>query len=285
MRRPLVSLVLALSVAAGAPVTAHAEEPLTEARNLYQRGTAKFETADYAGAIELWTDAYAMVPATPETVEVKVLILYNLATAHEKAFEVDGEPSHLRQSLILLDGFEGSLEAVYDDAEAIASERARIDERRAAVKAQLAAIEEKGGGDDKPPVDEPPTKPPVDEPPPEAPPAKPSRGLTIAGAALMGAGGAALGLMTAGLVMSSKANDISDLLPDQVDERRQRFERGRLGETLAIAGGAAAGGLLITGAILLGVGASRARKGGKEQARLAPAPGPGILGFGISGRF
>ncbi|MBK8266627.1 MAG: hypothetical protein IPK80_35545 [Nannocystis sp.] len=263
----ILRALLSISLALSAPATANAEEPLTEARALYQRGITKFETADYAGAIELWTDAYARVPATPETVEVKILILYNLATAHEMAFEVDGEPSHLRQSLILLDGFEGSLEAAYDDPEAIASERARIDERRAAITAKLAAGGDKAPADDKAPTDD------------------KARGLTIAGATLLGLGGAGLALMTAGLVMSASANDISDLQPSQIDERTERFQRGRLGETLGIAGAAAAGGLLITGAILLTVGAARARKAGDGRARWGASAGPGLVGLGLRARF
>ena len=273
VRRVVCSLCLFALPVASFPSAARAADPLAEAQDRYERGAAKFETADYEGAIALWTDAYSMVPATPENTEIKVLLLYNLATAREKAFEVDGKVSHLRQALILLDGFASSVTALYGEGEEGKAEAARVAERRAAILARIEAAEGRPG--------EGPGEGPAGPDPAEVE-ARRGRTLTIAGAALLGAGGLALGLMGAGLGMGAAANDVSGLDPDDVSGRRDQFERGRLGNTLAIAGGAAAGPLVIVGAALLGVGMKKSRR---AQAAAAPALGRGFVGVSVRGRF
>ncbi|MCA9660268.1 MAG: hypothetical protein KC486_18135, partial [Myxococcales bacterium] len=287
------ALALALGVAA-APLSVGADEPadpLVEARDLYERGTAKFETADYAGAIELWTDAYARVPATAELSEVKTLILYNLATAREKAYEVDGDLAHLRKALILLDGFLESVDTIYADPEVAAKERAEAESRRAAIEARIKEAEEaKAAGEASEPAEKPgggeaivvapwPTQ--ADAGPP------PGRGLVLGGAVLLGLGGASLGVMTTGMILGVRANDIDALDPDNFADRREQFDRGRLGNTLAIAGGAAAGVTLISGAVLLAIGLKKQRAAAKEEtsARVAPLLGPGLAGLSVGGRF
>lgn len=270
---------LVAAVAAGAlfftslPALAEeAADPIEEARSRYERGAAKFETADYEGAIELWTDAYSMVPATPENTEIKVLILYNLATAREKAFEVDGEISHLKQALILLDGFASSVPSLYGEGAEGKAELERVDERRAAIRSRIEEAEAKAQGPAQGPTAA------------DGDGGRRGKGLTIAGAAILGVGGLSLGMMTAGLVMGSSANDVSALDPDDVVGRREQFQRGRLGNTLAIAGGAAAAPLVIVGAVLLGVGLRRSRSAGAGAAAV-PLLGPGMAGVGVVGRF
>jgi tetratricopeptide (TPR) repeat protein len=292
MVRASLALALALSVAA-APLSVGAEEaadPLVEARDLYERGTAKFETADYAGAIALWTDAYARVPATAELSEVKTLILYNLATARERAYEVDGDLGQLRKALILLDGFLESVDTIYADPEVAAKERAEAESRRAAIEARITAAEEaEAAGEVVEPAEKPSAEAIVVAPWPTLPDAgpPPGRGLVLGGAALLGLGGASLGLMTTGVILGVRANDIDALDPENFADRREQFERGRLGNTLAIAGGAAAGVTLIGGAVLLALGLKKQRAAAKEQssAIVAPLLGPGLAGLRIGGRF
>ncbi|MEZ4382241.1 MAG: hypothetical protein R3A79_12895 [Nannocystaceae bacterium] len=290
VRAPL-ALVVALSVAA-APLGARADEPdpLVEARDLYERGTAKFETADYVGAITLWTDAYGRVPASAELREVKTLILYNLATAREKAFEVDGDLAHLRQALILLDNFLESVDAIYPDAEEAAKERAEAQERRAAIESRIKEAEAAAEAGDAPvapagAAGEPIVVAPWPTPPDTGPP--PGRAMVIGGAVLIGMGGASLGMMTAGMVVGAQANDIDSLDPNNFNDRREQFDRGRLGNTLAIAGGAAAGVTIVSGAVLLALGLRKQRAAAKASAsaQLAPMLGPGIAGVRVGGRF
>lgn len=277
-------------VALAAPTTGPTAEadPLADAQRLYDRGKAKFETADYADAIELWTEAYAIVPETPESSQIKVLLLYNIATAREKQFEVSRDPAELRKATILLQSFEEGIPALYGEGPEAVAERAKVQERRAAIEVRLREAEAaQGGGEDDDTGAEPlpPTEPttPIDDGG-EAP-ARGGRGLVIGGAVAAGLGVGGLGLMAAGLGMGARANDISDLEPDDVDGRRERFDRGRTGNVLAIAGGVAGGVLLVTGAVLLGIGVPRLAAGKRGAVALLPAPLRSGTGLVLSGRF
>ncbi|MCA8925532.1 MAG: hypothetical protein KDD82_27235, partial [Planctomycetes bacterium] len=96
------------------------------------------------------------MPATAELSEVKTLILYNLATAREKAYEVDGDLAHLRKALILLDGFLESVDTIYADPEVAAKERAEAESRRAAIEARIKEAEEaKAAGEASEPAEKP----------------------------------------------------------------------------------------------------------------------------------
>ena len=82
---------------------ARRQTPLEEARDLYKKGKAQYETFDYAGAIETWTAAYALVPE--DSLQVKIEISYNLASAHEQAYALDGDRQHLQQAKLLLETY------------------------------------------------------------------------------------------------------------------------------------------------------------------------------------
>lgn len=265
-------------------------DPLTDAQRLYDRGKAKFETADYADAIELWTEAYAIVPETPESNQIKVLLIYNIATAREKQFEVSRDPAELRQATILLQSFEDSIAALYGEGPEAEAERAKVRERRAAIEVRLreaeAAQAAQAREDDGKAEGTEPTTPPEPTTPDDGGVApRGGRGLVIGGAVAAGLGVGGLGLMAAGLGMGARANDIADLEPSDIDGRRDRFDRGRTGNTLAIAGGVAGGVLLVTGAVLLGIGVPRMKAGKRGTVALVPAPLRGGPGFVLHGRF
>src|SRR5690349_15875727 len=93
-RRRLAALATCMSLASAPLVpevawAAPAENPNAEAEAMFRKGQAKYETADFNGAIDLWTEAYALVESTPETASIKALLLFNLAQAHVKAYELD----------------------------------------------------------------------------------------------------------------------------------------------------------------------------------------------------
>lgn len=281
------------------PVPAEAGDPLTTAQQLYDRGRAKFETADYRAAIELWTEAYATVPDTPQGNQVKVLLIYNLATAREKAFDVSRDPGELRQAQILLRNFEQSIVALYGEGEEAEAERVKVQERIAALDGRLAEHEAaraedededdgedqaQGDGDGEDQADDSSqapapsaTEPVADQPVPGR------RGLVIAGSAVALLGAVGLGVMAGGIGMGARANDLSRLEPDDLEGRRAQFERGRAGNMIAIIGGAAGGALLVSGAVLLGLGL---RRGSSERAvAVHPAVGAGRAGLVLQGRF
>jgi hypothetical protein len=228
-----------------------------------------------------------MVPDGAEGNQVKVLLIYNIATAREKQFDVSRDPAELRQAAILLRNFEESIPALYGDGAEAEAERAKVQERLAAFEQRLreheAAQADAGEGGSTTTEPDPGTGTQPDDggdgggsPPPGA------RGLVIGGAVAAGLGVGGLALMGAGLGMGARANDLSGLDPSDIDGRRARFDRGRTGNTLAVVGAAAGGVLLVTGAVLLGLGLRRSRA---ANVAIAPVPARGGTALVLHGRF
>ncbi|MEX1368084.1 MAG: hypothetical protein AB1Z98_33450 [Nannocystaceae bacterium] len=261
-----------------------ADDPLAEAQALYERGRAKFETADYSAAIELWSDAYALVPDDASGGQIKTLLLYNIATARERAFEVSRDPAQLRQARILMEDFEQGIDELYGEGPEAEAERRRVHEKIAALDERIAEHEQttSSGSDtaEQPEPEPSAVDPGTDEPATDAP----GRGLVIGGAVSLSLGAAGLGMMAAGLGLGSGANDISDLDPNDIAARRDRFDRGRTGNALAIAGGVTAGVLVVTGSVLLALGLRRNRNEASAVA-LQPSVGPQGAGLVLRGRF
>ncbi len=285
----VLSLVVALPVSA-APPSSEASEPaeppsddVAAAETLHLRGQAKYETADYAGAIELWTEAYASITPVPENAGIKAALIFNLAQAHVKAFELDEDPIHLKQARALLDSYAANLEQLYEDEAARTEEQAKVDERLAEIQAKIDALA----------AAEPEPAPDVVTPEPPAPQAdgKPGRGLIIGGSVITGVGALFFGAAVIGGVVGAGANDISDLEPSQLDEREDRFRTGTIGNAMMTTGIVIAAVLVPTGAALLGVGVARNRKAGagaRARARvptLAPSFAKGSVGVVLGGRF
>jgi len=256
-----------------------------EAEAMFRKGQAKYETADYSGAIELWTEAYALVDSTPETASIKALLLYNLAQAHVKAYELDEDDIHLKQAQQLLTSFRANLSLLYEDPAQLEEETKKVDERLAEIEQMLA--------DSKPPEEEPPPKdeppPPVVEPEPEPQGddkgRKPRTGksLMIEGGIFLGGGVAFGAIAIVGAVMGSGANDISDLDPNDLTARENQFSTGRTGNILLIVGSVGAGLMIPIGAALIGVGGKKHKQENRTTAlRLGPNFGGGLT---ISGRF
>jgi tetratricopeptide (TPR) repeat protein len=285
----------AVALAATAVAAPGESSSNAEAETMFRRGQAKYETADYNGAIELWTEAYALVESTPETASIKALLLYNLAQAHVKAYELDEDAVHLKQAQQLLQSFRNNLSLLYEDKAQLDEETKKVDERLAEIETMLAASKPPEPEDE--PADEPPA-PEVVEPEPQPAPedagdARPGKPLIIAGGVLLGLGVGAGVISIVGAVLGSGANDIADLDPADLTAREQQFGTGRTGNALAIAGAVGAGLLLPIGGALIGVGAKRNGKAKSttallQRTRLGASFG-GAWGNGggltISGRF
>ncbi len=293
---PRSSLALALASlftltlprhAIAAPAAGEAEpapSPIEQAEAKFRAGQTKYETADYDAAIELWTEAYGLVESSPETAAIKALLIFNLAQAHVKAFELHEDTLHLKKARALLESYRASLELLYADEAARADEAAKIDATLADIAAKLDAAEQAEAEPEPAPA---PPPPQVDAPPSNPSPGNPllfaGIGVTVLGVAM---GGVGLGL---GAAWASGANDVSGLDASDLDAREQQFARGRRGNTLMIAGGVIAGVLIPTGAALLAIGAKRnadARR--SRQARvpqLVPSFGPRGGGLMLTGRF
>jgi hypothetical protein len=294
-RRPLVCLGLALGLSvatlpepvfAGPAAKASEDPALTRAKELYQRGKGQFDTANYATAIELWTEAYTALPDTPENARVKALLIYNIASARAKAFEIDQDITHLRQARVLLQSYADAIPQLYGETEEGLEELQKVESRIASLDDTIAAAEIED------PTPAPTAADPVERPtavegpdglaPVTPPPDPTSRGMVAAGATLVALGGASLGVMIAGLVVGDAANDIDDLDPNDNVARRIQFDRGRQGNVMAIAGGVIGGAFVIAGGVLIGLGRRRATRG---PTALRPAVGPTFAGMQLRGRF
>lgn len=299
LTRFATALICASSICVGpraalaAPAEADAEradaeaEPApaqpSQAEALYRRGQAKYETADYAGAIELWTEAYALVDATPENAAIKALLLYNLAQAHVKAHELDEDPIHLKQALQLLENFKLSVNLLYEDEAAQAEELARVEGKIAEVEAKIAALEQEEPEPEPDPEPPPPSVGPVDQGPVDTP--RPGTPLIAAGAAVGGIGLVFGVVGVVGAVMGAQANDVDALDPLDVESREDQFRRGRTGNALAFAGAILGGVLLPTGVALIAVGVTRNKRAASARVSVSPALSPQHAGLTLVGRF
>ena len=259
-----------------APASAPQESP----EAIFRRGQAKYETADYNGAIELWTEAYGLLPSTPENAAIKALLIYNLAQAHVKAFELDDDAIHLKQAQQLLTSFRASLEGLYEDEAEREQEQLVVDGKLAELEARLAELEAESNSRPVPPpaVDR---KMPI---PPDPAQQRRQRALIISGGTLTGLGVVGGVIAITGGVMASQANDLSDVAAFDLEAREAQFARGRTGNALLIAGSVAAGVLVPTGVALLAVGL-RGRARARRGLALLPRFGPEGAGLSLRGRF
>ncbi|MBL8944151.1 MAG: hypothetical protein JNK45_13425, partial [Myxococcales bacterium] len=124
-----------------------ADDPFERARGLYQQGEARFATADFIGAIELWTEAFSSVPDSTDAARIKALLIYNIATARERAYEVTGDLTHLRQAKVLMVGYAESIPALFGDTPEAEVERGKITERLNAITAQIEAADRRKARD------------------------------------------------------------------------------------------------------------------------------------------
>jgi hypothetical protein len=250
-----------------------AEDPeLLRARELYEEGEARFATADYFAAIELWTKAFTSVPDTADSARIQAALIYNIATAREKAFEVSGDLTHLRQAKLLMEDYAASIPALYGDGPEADAERGRITGRLNIIVRRIEEVErerEKSRPDRGPDRSD------------DRAAAKRSRAMIASGSTFLVLGAGALGMMTGGLVMGANANDISDIEEDDIDQRREQFDKGRTGNALAISGGVLGGVFALTGAVLVGLGATQRPR----NVAVAPSFGPRSVALSLSAKF
>lgn len=142
-----------------AAVLAPDDDPaVAEARTLYEEGKAKFDTFDYEGAVDLWTKAFAKLPESEAA--VRNAMVYNIATAQEKAYELDKDVQHLRQAVLLLEQYVKNYKVLYKRTDETKAEVDKAEARIATLKERIARAER--GEDTTAP-------PPTGTPPPGTP--------------------------------------------------------------------------------------------------------------------
>lgn len=287
MKRAL-SAVFALSVAL-APIMAQAQDPGAEGpdpQELFQEGKNLYETADYDGAIEKWTKAYGLVEDTAQNAEIKTALLYNIAGAHSEAYEIDGDITHLNKAKVLLQRFSDNIEQLYE-GDQVEAEKVKIQDKLDEIQAKL--------DENKAAEPAPPEPGPQPEPGPEPEPAqpvdnfKPAKPMLIAGGVLLGLGVVGVGLGIMGGVRGMALNndfteeELEGATSEDLADRRTKLAQGTTSNILAGLGYGVGIPAAITGAVLLGIGASRKAKNERLEVSGTFGPGGGLVTLG--GRF
>lgn len=296
--------ILTLALAVPPPV-AHAapagDATLEKVGALVQDGQTRFDTADYAGAIELWTQAYAALPEDPSYSKRRNVLAYQIARACAEAYTLDpGQILYLRKAERLFDNYlktidpsdQGTITRVEatlaelrekiraaeaedtraadtarDQAEAAAAaDRKQRDEQEAAARRERDARRQRRAERE----------------------ATRARRLVITGAAVTGSGAVLLGVMAYGLAWGARvdrdgARAVTDGVTDPGrfhDLRDQGFTANRLATATAAIGGT----LVLVGVGLL-VGGVVGQRRARRQLGLAPTWHPGGAGVGLSGSF
>ena len=258
MKAGLLSILLFVSTPpeaeADAPDTetqAPADEPepqLEAARALFLDGVARYSAADYEGAIESWVKAYTDVPARYEYRQVRAELVYNIATAHGKWFDIDQDIKHLRSARRSLENFIQEIPAIYSEAEVALEQtkaqrllddldrriKAAEDEARLAEQARLAALR------------------PKFDAVADARERKRNRGLIAAGATLSGLAVASAGIVAAGGIMARRAEDEVGGLETEAElpARQDQIQRGNTGNTLMVVGTVVGAISVVAGALV-----------------------------------
>ena len=219
---------------------------LAKIGDLVQEGQTRFETADYPGAIDLWTQAYSGLPAESAYAVQRGLLVYQIAQAYVEAYSLDPDLIYLRKAERLFTTYLETLREA--DVETTAEVRATIAELQRTIEATVAAAEEEeaAAAATAPPATpeaEAPAPAPVDAPP--APDPRAGRGLRIAGGVLIGLGGAGLGLMTYSLAWGARidARGEAAVAAGEPDPEvfRELLRDGTLANKMALGSGIAAG--------------------------------------------
>ncbi|WP_052553055.1 hypothetical protein [Enhygromyxa salina] len=291
----VVSLALAL-----APIGAHAapaggdedelaEDPsaqaLDEARQLFDAGVTRYSAAEYGEAVSFWLEAYDLIPPSYENRQIKAELIYNVARAQQKWFEIDKDVQHLRQSREILRRYLGEVDELYGDQAVI--EREKIDEQIAEIDEQIAAWEAEQARREAELAER--MRPKFDEEA-DAREARRNKAMIGAGAGLTALGFGGVGLLVTGIVLAGGAQARVGELPLEADilAREAAISRGETGNALMITGSLVAGVFLAAGLPLLAVGGAAEKK---RKARRAELSGIGVgvfrggLGVSLGGRF
>lgn len=117
--------------ATAAPTPAPAPDPdRVEAQRLFDRGSDAYNLGNFEAAIESFERAYELTQANA--------LLYNIAQAYTKLFEVDRDPARLRKAKVMFLNFAKIAEATQGDPRDARLRITQIDEQLADVAARQA---------------------------------------------------------------------------------------------------------------------------------------------------
>ncbi|MEZ4382209.1 MAG: hypothetical protein R3A79_12735 [Nannocystaceae bacterium] len=283
-----VACVVALT-AAGPVAAGGSDEPdLAKIGELAQEAQTRFETADYAGAIDLWTKAYAALPEEPAYAQQRSVLVYQIAQASVEAYSLDPQILYLRKAERLLTSYLETIDA--SDGETIAAVEGQLAELRGKIEAASAEDPEAAAGEPEvEPEEVDGGAPGASGPTDAADDPRAGRALMISGGALLGLGAASLGVMTAGLVWGLRVDARGDgaKAAGETDPAVYTglLEDGTAANRLALGAGIAGAVLVVVGGGLLGVGAVKRSKGKRRDVAWLPLGVVGGAGVQMNLRF
>lgn len=175
------------------------EPDLTKAKQLFDEGTARYDAADFAGAIEVFTLALSELRKQGVSdFRIRGLLLFNIGRTHMRAYGIDDEIEHLRQAKTIFNSFIEEAESHPDDVDAAEIEEAR---------GQLVEIDRLLAAENTEPAPEPKRDRKRDRPEPKGDPEtlrKSGIGLLAGGGALLVGG---VGMLAWGATFVPAAED------------------------------------------------------------------------------
>src|SRR4051812_30635841 len=274
-----LALVLVASTAAAQPNPSPSPAQKQQASALVKQAIAKSQAGDHATAIELYLQAYALIP--------QPLLLSNIGSEYQQENKAVESLKYFCK---------------YLEADPTGSNVSYATAQAKTLQIQLGnKVDDKDVCKPKaaPPPPPPPAPEPAPQPPPEpqvtgttaltAPPPSdehPGKGLQYAGLGIAGVGAIGLGV---GVYFGVQAKNASDTISNhkvgdpwpanikQIEADGQADEDKQV--TLMIAGGA----LLVGGAVVYFIGHARADS--HEHVSIAPVVTPNAVGFALGGSY
>ena len=262
------------------------EDPaMVRAQTLFQAGVALYGSADYGGAIDKWVEAYNTVPSVFENRTVKAELVYNVARAQQKWFDVDTDIEHLRAARSSMENYVAEIPTIYTP-ELATVERARAQGLIDELSEDIAAAEE---AERKRQEALAAAMAPKIDPELDRRERRRNRAMIGSGAALTTIGLAGVGVLATGAVVAGDADEqVEDLfLESQASEREDQLERGQNANAMMVIGGISAGVFLAAGIPLLSTGIvfEKRRRKYVDEATAVVVPVRGGVGVSFAGKF
>lgn len=286
--RTFVASLLATSLIAPPVSAAPASDADRKAQADFEAGfiagQQQFDGGQYVEAARTWSKAAANLKESAKHKDNRQAVFEYIAEAWTKGLAGADDVAQLREAVQELDGYCKGFTVAYGTESPVLP---KIVAARDALQERLKAAETTSPTNPEGPTDAPSDKQPdvPDEPTGGGPKWK---GLAIGGGVALGVG---VGLVVVGAVGGAKGQAVEkdftamscDPAMPSAGTCADLADKGKTMNTLAIAGGVAGGVLVITGAVLLGLGLKR--KAAVKQQAFAPAFGPGFVGFTLRGSF
>jgi hypothetical protein len=283
----------------------------------YMRGQKAFEANDYDKALVELGDALRHLPDQKEYARSRGSIALWIAKCHGQLYGLRGDAAQLDLELAVLDAYAGRIETIAKDADDLAAKQALVDRRKQEIAAEKQRISGEHGDvdtqidksvkgeyagfeastwaprvedlawyrrpdDPRPKGDQSDDIEPEKKVVPQQTGPRKGTGMIAGGAVALGIGVAALAVMGAGMARAKGAESFPiDQTPMQ---RRNQIENGNVGNAMAVGGAVAGAVLVITGAVLVAIGAKK-RRADVPRAEVSGSFGRRMAGVSVRVRF